>query len=124
MSAKAQSRPQPSATHTPDRAANPESGEQSSQGDTLAGRQLGLVKRELQNLKNANRANSFMDRGVEYAVGILVIGLLAAYLLPVAINEIVGVDTSSWGSAEAQLFGLLPIFFVLGILLYIVNKAT
>jgi hypothetical protein len=68
--------------------------------------------------------SNFMDRGINLAVGILVIGLLTAYLLPIAISEIVGVDTSSWGSAEAQLFELMPIFFVLGILLYIVNKVT
>jgi len=70
-----------------------------------------------------NRGSSFMDDGIDYAVGILVVGLLAAYLLPIAINEITGVDTSAWGSAESQLWGILPIFIVLGIVLFIVRKA-
>lgn len=70
------------------------------------------------------RAESqFMTKGVNIAVGILVVGLLTAYLLPIAINEIVAVDTTGWGNAEAQLFVLLPLFFVLAILLFVVHKA-
>lgn len=74
-------------------------------------------------LNQDTRANTFMSRGVDIAVGILVVGLLTAYLLPIAIDEIVTVDTTSWGNAEAQLFDLLPLFFVLAILLFIVAKA-
>lgn len=75
--------------------------------------------------RNSNRAQSgnMINKGVNLAVGILVVGLLTAYLLPIAINELVAVDTSSWGDAEAALFGLLPLFFVLGILLFIIGKA-
>lgn len=69
------------------------------------------------------RGSQFMSRGVDIAVGILVVGLLTAYLLPIAIDEIVAVDTTGWGNAEAQLFDLLPLFFVLAILLFIVAKA-
>lgn len=64
-----------------------------------------------------------MQAGIELAVGVLVVGLLTSYLLPVAIDEIVAVDTSSWGSAETSLWDLLPIFFVLAIVLFIVGWA-
>ncbi|MFP4017837.1 MAG: hypothetical protein ACOCT9_00995 [archaeon] len=66
--------------------------------------------------------NSMMDRGIDIAVAVLVVGLLTAYLLPIAITELVGVDTGEWGEAEAQLFELLPLFFVLAIVLFVINK--
>jgi len=70
-----------------------------------------------------NRGTGMINTGVNMVVGILVVGLLTAYLLPIAITEIAGVDTSSWGSAEAQLFELLPIFFVIAVVLFVVDKA-
>lgn len=76
------------------------------------------------NTRGYQNSSNMMDKGVNLVVGILVVGLLAAYLLPVAIDEITAVDTSAWGGAEAALFGLLPIFLVLGIVLFVVNKAT
>lgn len=81
------------------------------------------VGRAITGLSSDNRAASMINKGVNMAVGILVVGLLTAYLLPIAINELVGVDTSSWGNAEAELFGLLPLFFVLAIVLFVVGKA-
>lgn len=70
-----------------------------------------------------NRGQGMINKGVNMVVGILVVGLLTAYLLPIAITEIAGVDTSSWGSAEAQLFELLPIFFVIAVVLFVVDRA-
>jgi hypothetical protein len=67
--------------------------------------------------------SNMIDKGVNMAVGILVVGLLTAYLLPIAISELVSVDTSSWGNAESSLFDLLPLFFVLAIVLFVVAKA-
>lgn len=74
-------------------------------------------------LSGDNRGASMINKGVNMAVGILVVGLLTAYLLPIAIDEIVGVDTSAWGDAESSLFDLLPLFFVLAIVLFVVNRA-
>ncbi|MGV9199940.1 MAG: hypothetical protein ACOC4M_14105 [Promethearchaeia archaeon] len=82
------------------------------------------VKAQYQIFKRDSLAQNFLDRGIELAVGVLVIGLLTAYLLPIALDELAEVETSDWGSAEAALFGLLPVFFVLAILLWVVNKAT
>lgn len=79
----------------------------------------------IQKLTNDNRAQAggMMDKGVDLAVGVLVVGLLTAYLLPIALDELNAVDTTSWGNAESELFGLLGLFFVLAILLFVVNKA-
>ena len=74
-------------------------------------------------LREDTRAQGMMNRGIDLAVGVLVVGLLTAYLLPVAIDELVGVDTSSWGGPESSLFDLLPIFFVLAIALFVISKA-
>lgn len=81
------------------------------------------VRRVRQMLNDTRAQGSFMKKGVDIAVGLLVVGILTAYLLPIAIDELVGVDTSSWGSAEKQLFDLLPIFFVLGVLLFVIAKS-
>lgn len=64
-----------------------------------------------------------MEDGIDMAVQLLVVGLLVAYLLPEAIDAIVNVSTSSWGSAEAGLWDLLPIFIVIGAVLYIIGMA-
>lgn len=81
----------------------------------------GVIKK----LVNDDRAQAggMMDKGVDLAVGVLVVGLLTAYLLPIALDELNAVDTTSWGNAESELFGLLGLFFVLAILLFVVNKA-
>lgn len=73
---------------------------------------------------NTRAQNDMMQSGVQLAVGILVVALLTAYLLPIALDELAAVDTSSWGDAESALFGILPLFFVLAILLFVVNKAV
>lgn len=69
------------------------------------------------------RGQSQVNKGVNLAVTVLVVALMTAYLLPIAINELNAVDTSTWGDAEASLFGILGIFFVLAIVLYVVNMA-
>lgn len=78
----------------------------------------------IQRLTDDTRGEAkMMDKGVDLAVGILVVGLLTAYLLPIALDELNAVDTTSWGNAESELFNLLGLFFVLAILLFVVHKA-
>ncbi|WP_396614122.1 hypothetical protein ACH9L7_20385 (plasmid) [Haloferax sp. S1W] len=48
---------------------------------------------------------------------------MAAFLLPMAISEIVAVDTSMWGSGAAELWELLPVMIVLAIFLFFVGLA-
>lgn len=52
----------------------------------------------------------------------LVIGLIVlAIMLPVALNEIMGVDTTTWDSSVAAVWNLLPILAVLAGLVMIVG---
>lgn len=46
-------------------------------------------------------------------LALLIGGILVANLLPTAIDQIVGVDTSAWGSTEVAIWDLLPLFLVL-----------
>lgn len=54
-------------------------------------------------------------------MGLLVAGILIAYLLPVSIDAINGVDTSAWDSDTADLWGLFPLFLVLVPLIAIIG---
>lgn len=68
-----------------------------------------------------NRAQA--NRGVEMVVGIVVAAIVAAFLIPVAINELVGVDTSSWGSGASSLWEILDLIIVLAIFLFMIGVA-
>lgn len=46
-------------------------------------------------------------------MGLLIAGLLIAFLLPVAVDAIIDVDTTTWGDAEEGLWELVPLFLVL-----------
>jgi uncharacterized membrane protein YgaE (UPF0421/DUF939 family) len=60
---------------------------------------------------------------VDVIVGLVVAGLMAAYLLPMAITEIVAVDTSTWTDGASSLWEVLPVMVVLAIFLLFVGLA-
>lgn len=68
-------------------------------------------------------ANNRIKQGVGLVVGILIVGIMTAYLAPIFIDELNAVDTSGWGDAEAALFGILGLLFILAILLFVVSWA-
>jgi len=63
------------------------------------------------------------DKAVNLVVGLMVGGLVAAFLLPVAINEIVGVDTSSWGSGASSIWNIMDLIIVLAVFLFFIGIA-
>ena len=65
-----------------------------------------------------------MDKGVDMAVGIFIVFILAANLLPTAFDQIFNASTSSWSSDVVTLWELLPLLGVVGILLLLVGWAT
>lgn len=65
-----------------------------------------------------------MDNAIELVVGVLVGSLLAAYLLPIAIDALVDANTTNWGSDVTQLWDLLPLIIVLAIFLLFVAWAV
>jgi len=76
-------------------------------------------------LTGDNRAqmSTGADKAVNLVVGLMVGGLVAAFLLPVAINEIVGVDTSSWGSGASSIWNIMDLIIVLAVFLFFIGIA-
>ncbi len=65
-----------------------------------------------------------MNRGVKMAVGVFVIFILAANLLPTAFDQIFNAETTNWSSDVTTLWELLPLLGVLTLLLLLVGWAT
>jgi len=71
-----------------------------------------------------DRAQSTGASGaVNLVVALVVGGLMAAFLLPIAIDEIVAVDTSSWSNGAGSLWEILPVMVVLAVFLFFVKIA-
>lgn len=64
------------------------------------------------------RGSSMINKIIGIAVGMLVVALI----FPIAIDELVSVDTTDWPSALEPIFTtLLPVLAVLGVVLYLVG---
>lgn len=63
------------------------------------------------------------SRATNLVVGLVVAGLMAAFLLPIAIEQIANTSTSGWSDGAASLWGVLPIMIVLAIFLFFVGLA-
>lgn len=63
------------------------------------------------------------DDATNLVVGLVVAGLMAAFLLPIAIQEITNVSTTNWTDGAASLWNVLPIMIVLAIFLFFVGLA-
>lgn len=73
--------------------------------------------------KRTDRGQVSAQRAVSLVVALTVGGLVGAFLLPVAINEIVGVDTSSWGSGASSLWDIMDLVIVLAAFLFFIGVA-
>jgi len=71
----------------------------------------------------ANERAQGASGAVNLVVALVVGGLMAAFLLPIAIDEIASVDTSSWDGGAAALWNILPVMIVLAIFLFFVGVA-
>lgn len=58
---------------------------------------------------------------ISLIISLVVAGLVAAFLLPVAIDEIVAVDTTNWSSGAQSLWGILDLIIVLGVFLFMLG---
>lgn len=74
-------------------------------------------------LRGDDRGQVSAQRAVSLVVALTVGGLVGAFLLPVAINEIVGVDTSSWGSGASSLWDIMDLVIVLAAFLFFIGVA-
>lgn len=71
----------------------------------------------------AKNAKRMTNQAVGIILALVIAGILVGYVLPIGIDAIFAADTSSWGSAETQLFELMPLFFVLVPLVVVVGWA-
>lgn len=71
----------------------------------------------------SDRGQVSAQRAVGLVVALTVGGLVAAFLLPVAISEIVGVETSSWGSGASSLWDIMDLIIVLAVFLFFIGVA-
>lgn len=46
-------------------------------------------------------------------IGLTVSGILLGYVFPIAMEQLAGTDTSSWGTAETAIWDTFEIFFIL-----------
>jgi small-conductance mechanosensitive channel len=68
-------------------------------------------------------AQTGASTAVNLVVGLVVGGLMAAFLLPIAIDEIATVDTSGWDNGAAAMWNILPVIIVLAVFLFFVGLA-
>jgi hypothetical protein len=71
-----------------------------------------------------DNSGQMASRAVNLVVGLTVGGLVAAFLLPIAIDEIVSVDTTSWGSGASSLWDILDVIVVLSVFLFFISLAV
>lgn len=72
----------------------------------------------------ADDTSGQMSRGINIVVTLTVAALVAAFLIPVAIDELVSVDTTSWGSGASSLWNILDLIVVLAIFLFMIGLAV
>lgn len=67
---------------------------------------------------------SMAEKAVGTVVGLTVAGLVAAFLIPIAVSEVLAVDTSAWSSEAVELWGILDVAIVLSVFLMMVSFAV
>lgn len=70
-----------------------------------------------------DRAQADASRAVGLIVGVTVAGIVAAFLIPVAIDEIVAVDTANWSDGASSLWDILDLILVLAVFLFLIGLA-
>ena len=92
-------------------------------GDELNDMKKEAANQGVNGLLADNRAQG-ASSAVNLVVALVVGGLMAAFLLPIAIDEIVAVDTTGWTSGAAALWDILPVMIVLAIFLFFTYVAV
>lgn len=70
-----------------------------------------------------NRAQVGAGRAVNLVVALTVGGIVAAFLLPVALDEIVAVNTTNYSSGAQSLWDILDLIIVLAVFLFFIGLA-
>ncbi len=70
-----------------------------------------------------NRGQATAGRAVNLVVALTVGGIVAAFLLPVALDEIVDVNTTNYSSGAQSLWDILDLIIVLAVFLFFIGLA-
>lgn len=70
-----------------------------------------------------NRGQMSPSRGVNMIVTVFIAAIVGAFLMPVAIDQLVSTDTSSWGDGAASLWNILDVIVVLALFLFFIGAA-
>jgi hypothetical protein len=71
----------------------------------------------------ASNTGKMAQRAIAIVVGLTVGGLVAAFLLPVALDQIVAVDTSNYSDGAAAMWNLMDVIITLAVVLFFVGIA-
>lgn len=69
-------------------------------------------------------ANKMVSEGVGIVVALTVGLLMAAFLLPVAIDEFNAVDTASWASGTVAIWDIVPLISIVVLFLTMIGWAV
>lgn len=84
---------------------------------------LDNLKRLKSDSRGQTGAGRLAKRAIAVVVGLTVGGLVAAFLLPVALDEIVAVDTSNYSSGAAAMWNLMDVIITLAVVLFFIGIA-
>lgn len=81
----------------------------------------------IRKLSDDNRAQgstgALAKRAIAVVVGLTVGGLVAAFLLPVALDQIVAVNTTGYSDGAAAMWNLMDVIITLAVVLFFVGIA-
>jgi protein-S-isoprenylcysteine O-methyltransferase Ste14 len=81
------------------------------------------LKRLASDDRGQSGAGTMAKRAIAIVVGLTVGGLVAAFLLPVALDQIVAVDTSNYSDGAAAMWDLMDVIITLAVVLFFVGIA-
>lgn len=81
------------------------------------------AKALLEDDRGQSGAGTMAKRAIAVVVGLTVGGLVSAFLLPVALDEIVAVDTSNYSSGAAAMWNLMDVIITLAVILFFIGIA-
>ena len=59
---------------------------------------------------------------IDKATGVVLLIYVIAALVPAALNQIFGANTTGWDAGTVALWGLIPLFVVIGLIRYFASR--
>lgn len=81
-----------------------------------------MAKSELHGT-DRGQVNNSAKTVIALVIALTVGSIVAAFLLPIGVDELVGVDTSNWSSGAQSLWDILDVIIVLALFLFFIAVA-